>query len=210
MKKLLLENQSFVGKVYHGSGSLFDRFEQSKARLANDFYGGGVAYFTDNYDVAITYARSMAKKTQGDPIIYTVELKLDRVFDVDHEFIGQELKDILPKKLDDFLRGAGLMTLNSDPYLTMTRLSMGKMSLTGDQIFKGLSKGMNATAVARDYLIEKGYDGLRYNGGVNMGMATRHNVYLAYDADDITIVDRKNLATAESSSEIMRRYLDLI
>lgn len=68
------------------------------------------------------------------------------------------------------------------------------MKLTGDEVFKGLSKGMNTTAKAREHLISKGYDGLRYNGGVNMGMAKKHNVYLVYDANDIKIIKRQKVA----------------
>jgi predicted nucleic acid-binding Zn ribbon protein len=81
--------------------------------------------------------------------------------------------------------------LNSDKYKVLTELKAGKFKLSGDQVFKGLSKGMNTTAKAREHLINKGYDGLRYNGGVNMGMAKKHNVYLAYDAKDIEIIKRQ-------------------
>jgi hypothetical protein len=66
-------------------------------------------------------------------------------------------------------------------------LKSGDLSLTGDEVFKGLSRGMVNTAKARQKLIDLGYDGLRYNGGKNMQMATEHDVYLAYDAGDIQI-----------------------
>ena len=68
------------------------------------------------------------------------------------------------------------------------KLRDGDMSLTGDEVFKGLSRGMTQTAKARQILIQLGYDGLRYNGGVNMKMAVKHSVFLAYDANDITIL----------------------
>lgn len=187
----MTESKGFTGNVYHGSGSRFSKFEQSKARIPNDFYGGGVAYFTDDLGVGITYAKSMAKKSKGDPIVYTVKLKLKKVFDVDEKFTGKDLINILPKDVEDFARGAGLMTLDSDKYKVIADLKAGKYTLTGDQVFKGLSKGMNTTAKAREFLISKGYDGLRYNGGVNMGMAKKHNVYLAYDANDIEIIKRQ-------------------
>ena len=45
-------------KLYHGTNQLFDKFEQSKSRVLNDYYGGGVAYFTDTLKVAHTYAKS--------------------------------------------------------------------------------------------------------------------------------------------------------
>lgn len=190
-KSFIVESKGFTGTVYHGSGSRFSKFEQSKARIANDFYGGGVAYFTDDLGVGITYAKSMAKKTKEDPIVYTVKLKLNKIFDVDAVFTGKELIDILPSDIEDFARGAGLLGLNSDKYKVLADLKSGKVKLTGDQVFKGLSKGMNTTAKARQHLINNGYDGLRYNGGVNMGMAKKHNVYLAYDAKDIEIIKRQ-------------------
>lgn len=185
--QIILESKKFSGIVYHGSGSKFDKFDQNKARITNDFYGGGVAYFTDNLGVAKTYAKSMARKTNDEPRIYTVKLTMSKVFDVDDIFSGKDLVNILPKDVEDFARGAGLLGLNSDKYMVLSNLKSGNMKLSGDQVFKGLSKGMNATAKARDHLISKGYDGLRYNGGVNMGMATKHSVYLSYDAKDIEI-----------------------
>lgn len=192
----LFENvsQGFNNTVYHGSGSRFDRFEQSKARIANDFYGGGVAYFTDNLKVAITYAKSMAKKTQQDPIIYTVNLNLQKLFDVDHVFTGKELVSILPDDVEGFARGAGMLGLDSDKYQVLSSLQAGSIKLSGDTVFKGLSKGMNTTSQAREHLIQLGFDGLRYNGGVNMGMATKHNVYLAYNVNSITIEKRSRVA----------------
>lgn len=185
--ELLLEEQ--ISKiVYHGSNSRFNKFDQNKSRIVNDFYGGGVAYFTDNLEVAKTYARAMFRSKGGGKFVYKVELTLDKVFDVDHTFSKNELTQFFNKdNVEDFARGAGLLKYGEDRYAIISKLSMGNMTLTGDQIFKGLSKGMNQTARARQILISLGYDGLRHNGGVNMNMATKHNVYLAYDANDITI-----------------------
>lgn len=194
--KQYLSESKFSGTVYHGSGSRFSKFEQSKARVANDFYGGGTAYFTDDFNVAITYAKSMAKKTKEDPVIYSVKLKLSNLFDVDDSFTGKELVKILPKDLESFARGAGLLGLNANKYEVLGNLSDGKLKLSGDDVFKGLSKGMNTTAAARDHLIEKGYDGLRYNGGVNMGMK-KHNVYLVYDAKNIEMIKRQVIRKKE-------------
>lgn len=187
-----LTESKFSGTVYHGSGTRFDEFDQGKARIANDFYGGGVAYFTDNLKVGIQYAKSMSKKT-GTPFVYTCQLKIKKLFDVDDVFTGDDLKQILPPNLEDFARGAGLMKFDTDKFKMLGDLKAGKLKLSGDQVFKGLSKGMNQTAKARDYLISKGYDGLRYNGGLNMNMATKHNVYLVYKASDITILKRQKV-----------------
>lgn len=174
--------------AYHGSGKLFKKFEQSAARVINDFYGGGVAYFTDNKEVGRTYARSMAKTAKtGTPYIYTVSLKFSKMFDVDDVFTGKDLVNILPEDKESFARGAGLLNWKSDKYKVLGDLSVGAMKLSGDSVFKGLSSGMNQTAKTREHLISLGYDGLRYNGGVNMGMATKHNVYLAYKATGIKI-----------------------
>ena len=46
------------------------------------------------------------------------------------------------------------------------------------------------TAKARKRLEELGYDALRYNGGVNMSMAKKHNVYLTYKAANAAIKQR--------------------
>jgi hypothetical protein len=194
-KSYLTESKGFSGKVYHGSGYRFAKFNQSKARIANDFYGGGVAYFTDNLKVPITYAKSMAKTAKsGTPLVYTCTLKLKKIFDVDHTFTGKDLIDILPKDIEAFARGAKLLSLGSgDKFTIISKLKSGKVKLTGDQVFKGLSAGMNKTAAARKHLMSKGYDGLRYNGGVNMGMATKHSVYLAYKSSSITIDKRQKV-----------------
>jgi hypothetical protein len=48
---------------------------------------------------------------------------------------------------------------------------------------------MNQTAKARQYLIDKGYDGLRYN----MNITPKQSVYLAYDANSITIKKRQTV-----------------
>jgi hypothetical protein len=47
--------------AYHGSGHLFDKFDQKLARIRDDHYGGGVGYFTDDHDVGNQYARTMAR-----------------------------------------------------------------------------------------------------------------------------------------------------
>ena len=184
----IVTEESISKIVYHGSNARFPKFDQNKSRIVNDFYGGGVAYFTDNLEVAKTYARAMFRAKGGEKYVYKVELNLSKVFDVDDIFTKNELTQFFNKdNVEDFARGAGLLKFGEDRYAVISKLSMGNMSLTGDQVFKGLSKGMNQTARARQILISLGYDGLRHNGGVNMNMATKHNVYLAYDADDITI-----------------------
>ena len=186
-KIFISESEKFRGVVYHGTDARFDKFDQRKSRIVNDNYGGGVAYFTDGLSLAITYAKNMAKKSGGEPIIYSAELNFSNMFDVDHTFTGKELTDILPDDLDEFARGAGLLSLNADKYTVISNLKSGKASLSGEQVFKGLSRGMNQTAKARQHLIDKGYDGLRYN----MNITPKQSVYLAYDANDINIKKRQ-------------------
>jgi hypothetical protein len=185
--KLISESAQTLN-VYHGSNAVFKKFEQNKARILNDYYGGGVAYFTGNREVAGTYAGAMKRKYGGEKYIYEVDLNLSKVFDVDHKFTGKELTQFFDDKdADDFARGAGLMKAGVDKYSVMAKLKSGNLELTGEEVFKGLSRGMVNTAKARQKLISLGYDGLRYNGGVNMNMATKHDVYLAYNANDIRI-----------------------
>lgn len=179
----------FNGTLYHGSGRKFAEFDFSKLRVANDFYGGPV-YFTDTLSVAISYAKSMARvAATGTPFVYTCRVVLTSVFDVDHVWSGKELQDILPKgkELDRFVRGAGLASGGKDPFMVAAQLELAQVSLTGDQIFKGLSSGMTNTKAAREYLMDKGYDGLRYNGGLNMNMREKHNVFCPYKASAIKI-----------------------
>lgn len=177
--------------AYHGSGRLFRKFEQRHARIPNDYFGGGIAYFTDDLGVAKTYARSMAS-SQGTktPHIYYTRLTMRNVFDVDDEFSGPSLKNVLPdneKEYEMFARGAGLLRLGVDRYQVLADLKSGNVRLSGKQVFFGLSNGGINTAKARDHLIRKGYDGIRYNGGENMNMAVRHNVFIPYDANSVQI-----------------------
>lgn len=180
--------------LYHGSNAEFDQFDQSKAKIVNDLYGGGVAYFTDSVSVAQSYARVMTKARGGAPVLYKVNLTLGRVFNVDDSFSGPELMEFIKHadSKDAFLRGARMLSLGTDKYQVLHQLESGKITLDGDQVFRGLSGGMINTASTRKILQKMGYDTLRYTGGLITG-GNRHNVYLAYYADNIEILDRKPL-----------------
>lgn len=174
--------------AYHGSSKLFKVFDQRYARILNDYMGGGIAYFTTDLDVAKTYAKSMAKTTgTGTEFIYTVQLTMKNVFDVDHEFTGADLVSLLPADIEQFARGSGMLKYGVDRVKAIMDLKSGKLSMSGERVFKGLSQGGVNTAKARDALIAHGFDALRYNGGANMNMTTRHDVFIPYDANDITI-----------------------
>jgi ADP-Ribosyltransferase in polyvalent proteins len=190
-KEQKLEKNPVDVDVYHGSGHKFDKFDASKARIANDHMGGGVRYFTSNKDVAKTYAKSMARTAKTNtPHVYKTNLKMNNVFDVDHDFTGKKLQHILPydhREHEQFARSAGLLPYGADKYKVLDDLRSGNTSLKGHQVFKGLSKGGVNTLNARNHLIKKDYDGMRYNGGVNMNMDTKHDVYMPYQPNSITI-----------------------
>jgi hypothetical protein len=177
--------------LYHGTNVNFDRFSQDKARIINDFFGGGVAYFTDDIDVALTYAKSMVRSKGGEKLVYEVRFRADNIFDVDHTFSGDEIKRLFKndKEVEEFARGAGMMKYGVDKYNIISNVALGHVQLRGEEVFKGLSLGMNKTAKAREKLIKLGYDSLRYNGGINMG-AKRHSVYIAYKASNISIMKK--------------------
>lgn len=188
-KRYITESAGFSGTVYHGTASKFKRFEQSKARVLNDFFGGGVAYFTADKSVAKTYANAARKRLKKDMgIVYVCKVSFKNVFDVDRKYSGQELVRLLPDDVESFVRGSGIAAgTDRDKLLTaMSRVERGDIELTGRQVFDGLSRGMVNTAKTRDHLMKLGFDALRYNGGENMD-DKRHDVYIAYYADDIKI-----------------------
>ena len=178
-------------KLYHGTNQLFDKFDQNKSRVLDDYYGGGVAYFTDTLKVAHRYAKSMVNKYKGEPYVIEANLNLGNVFDVDQQFTGKDLTKFVGQKKDveDFARGAGLLKYGVDKYQVMASLESGNERLTGEQVFKGLSLGMKQTAKAREKLKKLGYDTLRYNGG-GEGITTKHSVYIAFYNTNITIAEK--------------------
>jgi hypothetical protein len=179
--------------AYHGSGRLFNTFNQSFGRVKNDFMGGGIGYFTTDHGVARSYAKNGARFAKTDtPIVYHTKLNMKNVFDVDHEFHGDRLKHVLPHESEheEFARGAGLLRAGVDKYDVLSRLKTGNIKLTGQQVFAGLSRGGAQSDKARDHLIKRGYDGLRYNGGQNMDQAVKHDVYIPYDSNTITVNKR--------------------
>src|SRR4051812_47699859 len=108
-------------KLYHGSNAIFEQFDQKKARIQNDFYGGGVAYFTDDLTVAKSYAKGMSKK-QGLPIVYSAEVSFRNLFDIDEEYKGKPLLKLLKMlALETFARGAKLLGLGVDKFKLFTQ-----------------------------------------------------------------------------------------
>lgn len=187
--------------LYHGTNLAFEKFDQRFARSPNDYYGGGIAYFTDSEKVARGYAEARYTQYKGVRLAYYCDLNFTKTFDVDDVFTGQKLLDLVKldkTQLETFARNAGLLNSwylkeNSiDKYDVFSRLLDGSIKLTGDEVFLGLSKNKTAQDQARDYLITKGYDSLRYNGGEQVVSRNfgKHNVYIAYRANQITILKK--------------------
>lgn len=178
-------------KAFHGTSVVFEKFDQSKARILNDFYGGGVAYFTENQDVALAYAQAMAKKFKTNSlVVYDVDLNIKKLFNVNDRFTGANLINFIKNtSVEDFARGAGLLRAGVDKYQIIADLKAGTANLSGDEVFKGLSRGMINTANARETIKKLGYTALRYNGGINMQDVSKikHSVYIMYYANDIKI-----------------------
>ena len=173
---------------FHGTNQKFDQFDQRHARITQDFYGGGILYVTDNLGIAKNYAKQAVKRAGGLEIIYKVRLNLNKVFDVNKIYTGRNLIVLIGSNADQFARSANLMPIGVDKFKVLSDLRNGNLELTGEQVFRGMSRGMINTANARDMLIRNHYDGLRYNGGMNMRQAINHNVYIAYKQQSITIV----------------------
>lgn len=189
--------------VYHGSNKNFDRFQKSAKRVDNDFFGGGVGYFTDDQKVALTYSRAMTYRYKGEEHLYKVRLKMNNIFDVDTIYTGKNLSKFFKHiKPEDFARGAGLLKAGEDKYSVLAKLEMGNYQLTGKDVFRGLSKGFGQSEKAQDILMKLGYDGLRYNGGENMGTG-RHNVYIPYNEKDIQILNKYKVNRKKSLNEAM-------
>lgn len=168
--------------LFHGTNTIFKKFDASRARLQNDNYGGGVAYFTTNKNLAITYAKSMSRRG-GEPIIYTVKGDFRKTFDTEKLFNGKDvLKFIKEIKVEDFARGAKLMVYGADKYTIINNLKSGITGLSGKQIFDGLSNGNTNTLNARKILIKLGYDSIYYKTPDRI-----NDVYITYRDDNVKI-----------------------
>lgn len=175
--------------VYHGTSFSFDAFSQGSARTKNDYYGGGIAYFTDSREIASQYAKAstvLSKFTRK--LIYTVQLTFNKLFDVNDKFSGKELLKFIGSNVEQFARAAGLLKLGVDKYQVLADLKSGRMELTGDDIFRGLSYGMKDVNKTAKKLQSMGYDCLRYNGGATKYGSIKHNVYVPYKQENIQII----------------------
>lgn len=175
--------------VFHGTGAgPITHFDPEKAKIKNDYFGGGAAYFTDHSDVGKTYAKGK------NPHLIHATLSMNHVFDVDHSIEGEHLKKLLPKDTRKFATHAGLLHAGNMEHTDriLNDLENGTTKLTGKQFFDGLSEGGTKTTKARNHLMKNGYDGLRYNGGQLFG-GTPHNVYIPYKHESIKITKVEKL-----------------
>lgn len=181
--------------LYHGTGKVFDKFQQSEARSPNDYYGGGVAYFTDDYEIAVQYAHSTSKRyTDGIPTVYTAQVNIKNHFDVDETYSGKFVANIISNiDSDAFARAAGLLRLGAKQFAVLSALERGDTELTGDQIWKGISANNVKTEQARKILQASEFDGLRYTGGIQT-QGKLHNVWLPYDKSSIKILKTETLS----------------
>ncbi len=188
-------------RLFHGTNLAFEQFDQRFARARNDYYGGGIAYFTENEKVARGYAEARYVQYKGVRLVYDVTLSMNKTFDVDTIYTGKTLKNIInvdKKDVESFARGAGILDRwwlkdnNMDKYLVEAKLLDGTIELTGEQVFNGLSSNKMSQDKARDRLITVGYDSLRYNGGEQALSRSfgHHNVYIAYKANNIQILKK--------------------
>lgn len=175
--------------LYHGSGRLFDRFDRKFAMIENDYYGGGVAYCTDDFEVAKTYASAGAKKT-GEGYVYRLYLVTNKLFDATATYGPEVFMPLIKGSEEDFMRGAGLLKAGTDRIAALVALK--RQQLTGKQIFWGLSRGGVSAGKARDILIKAGYDALKHAGGEQFG-AKKHVVYIGYDPAKLKIHDYKKV-----------------
>lgn len=151
-----------IKPLYHGTNTKFKHFDLNRVKIKNDNYGGPV-YLADNFDVAKAYAKAAAK-SGGDRIVMELGLRTAKLFDVDHVFTHKELTQFYkPADVEDFARGAGLLNLGADKYSVIQSLEDGTAFISGEAVFKGLSRGNVNTLKARKTLQRLGYDALRYD-----------------------------------------------
>ncbi len=189
-------------KAFHGTAAKFDSFDGGKARVSNDYFGGGHSYFTSNKNVAVGYASSaMIRMKSKTPYVIAVDLHFKKLFDArdNKTYTGDELKHMIKefkltqKDLDTLARGAGIMTVMSSPYQIIVGLERGTTKLTGKQFFNGLTRLRGSMENARKFLQSKGYDGLAHTGGQvtrDMMGTPNHVVFIVYDPNVIQTFKR--------------------
>ena len=153
--------------VYHGSNARFVEFTDRTKRIKEDLFGGGLAYFTDTYEVGEKYAKAMQKKYGGFQFVYKVRMTLRECFDVNYEYTGETFLKIYQQTKytpEEFARRAGLLIYGVNKYGIFGDIKSGRQKLTGAQLWKGLSNGGNENIKAQNVLKKCGCDGLRYNG----------------------------------------------
>lgn len=212
--------------VYHGTAARFDEFGQENARVENDYFGGGLAYFTSSRRVAYGYARSAMLRTKSKiPYIIYVGVQFDKLFDARNtsKWSGERVLAFIQEvglrsdQVEAFIRGAGLLDMSSlqgrSPHVVKSAFMSGKIELDGESIFMALSRVLGNMAQARKKLMSLGYDGLCHIGGeitkdkLNRG---KHTVFISYDKKTIRSFDRKKIPLDRLEEKVrLRDYVDL-
>ena len=168
--------------MYHGTSAgghtMFDPYGKAKYGL----FGVG-SYFTDNKDVAESYT----EKGKGDnKQIYEVYLNITNPIDMDAPAIPTEWKNALPEA--DFPQNG----TNEAFYRAMEEYFEGE----------GYAK-WEASETALEVLEGMGYDGITHIGGgrFNKKDETRHQVYIAFQPEQI-----KNIDNAKPTTDSDIRY----
>ena len=150
-----------IRPLYHGTNAKFNHFDLNKVKIKNDNYGGPV-YLADDFNVAKNYAKAAAK-SGGDRIVMELGLRTAKLFYTRHVFTHKELTQFYKASdVEDFARGSGLLSLGADKYAVIQSLEDGTAFISGDAVFKGLSRGNVNTLKARKKLQQLGYDALCY------------------------------------------------
>lgn len=186
MKLLELLDTTLKDTLFHGGIDFDGEFRQDMSRSPNDYFGGGVAYFTDNHEVALKYAKNAGKRSGKLPVVYNVKLTIKNNFDVDKKYNSELFLDSI-KDLDKFIRNSSIGEYNDPIYVTKQKLKSG-IEITGKSIFKGLSNNHQNSGRAREILIDLGFDGLRYTGDEDS--MNPYNVWLPYNSDQVSIVKK--------------------
>ena len=162
--------------VYHGT----NKNEQGKAFTQFDTYGanyglmGQGSYFTDNPEIASSYA----KKGKGDtPTVYPVYLSIKNPIDMDARGNEASWQEAFPDVDFNEYRPEGVK--NEDYFRAIEEF------ITDQQMPK-----YEGAEMVQDGLRSMGYDGITHRGGARFRTAagesnTRHQVFIAFDPEQI-------------------------
>lgn len=197
--KEFIKESPVSGVFYHGSGNDFDKFEQSASRSKNDLFGGGVAYFTDNIDVARSYSTNAARRRDSldqTKILYTVRLNLKKAFDttvkeLDSKLVSQLIPD-KPSEQDHFGRDLKVYKGDVNRHNFIFKIKSGEVKVSGEALWNAISSRGTNTVKGRNTLKSSGFDGLIYEGG-HITRQVKHKVVIPYNPSSIKIINKEEI-----------------